>query len=223
MDLARRPLGTSGLEITTRRVRRLGRRRRRLGLRLGAAGRRGLDRRDAARRRRAASTGSTPPPSTASAIRRRSSAASCAGLPAGDRPLVFTKCGAHLGRERPDGPSRRGPAARLDRAGVRGSLRRLGVERIDLYQFHWPDADGHAGRGLVGGDGPARRAGEGARGRRLATSTCALLERCEAVRHVDSLQPPFSLIRRGRRRARSPGAPPTATGVIATARCSRGS
>ncbi len=49
--------------------------------------------------------------------------------------LVFTKCGR---------PWRGGEVyfdLRPDsiRAECEASLRRLGVERIDLYQFHWPD------------------------------------------------------------------------------------
>src|SRR6266550_4556351 len=75
------------------------------------------------------------------------------------------------------------------------SLRRLGVERIDLYQFHRPDETGtpvedswHAMMRLVE-EGKVRAAG-------VSNFDVPLIERCEAIRHVDSLQPPFSLIRR---------------------------
>ena len=42
----------------------------------------------------------------------------------------------------------------------------------------------------------------------------ALLERCEAIRHVDSLQPPFSLIRREAAEAEIPWCAEHGTGVI---------
>ena len=41
-----------------------------------------------------------------------------------------------------------------------------------------------------------------------------LLDRCEAIRHVDSLQPPFSLIRRDVAAREIPGARRHGTGVI---------
>jgi aryl-alcohol dehydrogenase-like predicted oxidoreductase len=56
-------------------------------------------------------------------------------LPAARRPLVFTKFG--LGDD-----SQAAPARSATRADVRrecdASLRRLGVDAIDLYQLHWP-------------------------------------------------------------------------------------
>ncbi|HEY8544111.1 MAG TPA: aldo/keto reductase [Acidimicrobiales bacterium] len=59
-------------------------------------------------------------------------------LPAADRPLVATKGGFLR-----EGPNRWHPDGRPEhlRAACEGSLRRLGVERIDLYQLHVPDPD----------------------------------------------------------------------------------
>jgi aryl-alcohol dehydrogenase-like predicted oxidoreductase len=81
------------------------------------------------------------------------------------------------------------------RAECEASLRRLGVGCIDLLQFHWPDRSGVAIEDswaemlrLVE-QGKVSTAG-------VSNFDVALLERCEALRHVDSLQPPFSLIRR---------------------------
>ncbi len=52
---------------------------------------------------------------------------------------MFTKCGM-VWQDQSDGVPR--PNLRPDeiRRECDDSLRRLGVERIDLYQFHWPDA-----------------------------------------------------------------------------------
>src|SRR5437868_3480380 len=63
-------------------------------------------------------------------------------LPPAERPLIFTKCGLVW-----DEKDRMKDAARiLAPASIRmeceASLRRLGIERIDLYQFHWPDDSG---------------------------------------------------------------------------------
>jgi len=62
-------------------------------------------------------------------------------FPLHDRPYVFTKGGMIPKRERPyDEPVRNLEPASIRREVV-ASLRRLRVDRIDLYQFHWPDAD----------------------------------------------------------------------------------
>jgi aryl-alcohol dehydrogenase-like predicted oxidoreductase len=112
-----------------------------------------------------------------------------------DRPLVFTKCGLEWDpQNRGATPVRTLRPARI-RAECEASLRRLGVDRIDLYQFHWPDEtgiaieDSWAEMTRLVEEGKARLAG-------LSNFSVALLERCAAIRHVDSLQSPFSLIRR---------------------------
>jgi aryl-alcohol dehydrogenase-like predicted oxidoreductase len=55
-------------------------------------------------------------------------------LPSSRRPLIFTKFG--LGIEGA-APARSASAAEVA-AECEGSLRRLGVDQIDLYQLHWP-------------------------------------------------------------------------------------
>ena len=134
-------------------------------------------------------------------------------LPSGDRPLVFTKCGLVW-----DERDRMKEALRVLRPDsirkeCEASLRRLGVERIDLYQFHRPDETGtpvedswHAMVRLVE-EGKVRAAG-------VSNFDVALLERCEAIRHVDSLQPPFSLIRRDVAAREIPWCAEHDTGVI---------
>ena len=99
-------------------------------------------------------------------------------------------------------------------AEVEASLRRLGVERIDLYQFHWPDAigtpveDSWAALMRLVEQGKVRAAG-------VSNFDVGLLRRCETIRHVDSLQPPFSLIRREAAAAEIPWCAEHGTGVIA--------
>lgn len=118
-----------------------------------------------------------------------------AGIPDPDRPYVFTKCG--IGWDPDDRDklpfSNCSPAA--IRSTVDGSLRRLGVERLDLCQMHWPSADGTSLEDYWGtlvqlrDEGKIRAAGLSNHGR-------TRLQRAEAVGHVDSLQPPFSAIQR---------------------------
>lgn len=116
-------------------------------------------------------------------------------LPRGQRLLVFTKCGL------PPNPAAPmdSPTPNLQPASIRreceASLRRLGVEAIDLYQFHWPDQTGTAVEDSWGEVGRLIEAGK-VRFGGVSNFSVTLLERCERVRHVASLQPPFSLIRR---------------------------
>jgi aryl-alcohol dehydrogenase-like predicted oxidoreductase len=117
------------------------------------------------------------------------------GVPAADRPFVFTKGGLvwdAVDRMKAPVQSLRPESVRRE---CEASLRRLGIERIDLYQFHWPDQtgtrveDSWAEMVRLVEEGKVRAAG-------VSNFDVALLERCERIRHVDSLQPPFSLINR---------------------------
>jgi aryl-alcohol dehydrogenase-like predicted oxidoreductase len=135
-------------------------------------------------------------------------------LPARDRPFVFTKCGLVWDDRNPMAEARRDLRPESIRREVEASLRRLGVEQIDLYQFHWPDETSTpveaSWREMVRlvEQGKVRAAG-------VSNFDVALLERCEAIRHVDSLQPPFSLIRREAAEAEIPWCADHGTGVIA--------
>ena len=63
-------------------------------------------------------------------------------IPERERPLVFTKCGLVWDEQKRNAiPLRIGEARSLRRE-LEASLRRLGVERIDLYQMHRPAEDG---------------------------------------------------------------------------------
>ncbi len=96
---------------------------------------------------------------------------------------------------------------------VEASLRRLGVERIDLYQFHWPDAVGTPVEDSWGEMSRLIREGK-VRAGGVSNFNLGLLERAERIRHVDSLQPPFSLIRRQAAADVIPWSAAHGTGVI---------
>jgi len=116
-------------------------------------------------------------------------------LAAGDRPLVFTKCGLQWDDSDPMKVSKRNLHPDRIRTECEASLRRLDVERIDLYQFHWPDESGVAVEDSW--DAMARLVDQGkVRAVGVSNFDVPRLERCEVRRHVDSLQPPFSLIKR---------------------------
>ena len=122
-------------------------------------------------------------------------AAALADLPAADRPYVFTKGGlAWDAADRSAAPRRVGAPASL-RAEVEASLRRLRVDRIDLYQMHWPAQDGTPVEAYwqvftdLKREGKIRAAG-------LSNHNIFQLEEAEEVGAVDAIQPPFSLIHR---------------------------
>ncbi|HEY1951456.1 MAG TPA: aldo/keto reductase [Gemmatimonadaceae bacterium] len=129
---------------------------------------------------------------------------------ASDRPFIFTKCGMIWGDDRSKEPIR--SLAQIRRE-CEASLKRLRVERIDLYQIHWPDATGipveeswRVMEQLVE-DGKVRAIG-------VSNFDVSLLRKIDALRHVDSLQPPFSLIRRDAAASEIPWCNAHRTGVI---------
>ncbi|HEX7430687.1 MAG TPA: aldo/keto reductase, partial [Candidatus Limnocylindrales bacterium] len=136
-----------------------------------------------------------------------------AGIPAADRPFVFTKCGLRWDLANPMIPSEHNAQPASLRLEVENSLRRLAVDRIDLFQIHWPD---ELGTPIEDSWGEMARFVDEGKVRAIGVSNfdVALLDRCEAVRHVDSLQPPFSLIRPGAGADLIPWAAAHGTGVI---------
>jgi len=137
-----------------------------------------------------------------------------AALPTPERPLVFTKCGMVWAPEQPTAFPRRLLAPDSIRRECEASLARLGVEVIDLYQFHWPDDTGVPVEESWGAMLRLREEGK-VRWCGVSNFDVALLERCERVGHVDSLQPRFSLIDRGAAAELLPWCKVHGTGVIA--------
>jgi len=109
-----------------------------------------------------------------------------------DRPFVATKCarcwddrGMLLGRLKKESVRRE----------AEDSLRRLGLDVIDLYQIHWPDPDedieeGWATVAELIGEGKVRFGG-------LSNFDLSQLKRAQAIHPVTSLQPPYSMLVRG--------------------------
>jgi aryl-alcohol dehydrogenase-like predicted oxidoreductase len=109
----------------------------------------------------------------------------------GEEVLVFTKCGhpwdPPLGIRTELKPS-------TIRRECEGSLSRLGVERIDLYQFHHPDPktpieDSWSLMADLVREGKVRCAG-------LSNTNAELVARCEPILHVESAQQELNLLRR---------------------------
>jgi aryl-alcohol dehydrogenase-like predicted oxidoreductase len=122
-------------------------------------------------------------------------AAALAGIPAADRPYVFTKGGLVWDPgDRTIAPRRVGDPASL-RAEVEASLRRLNVERIDLYQMHWPAEDGTAVEKYWQAFLDLKREGK-VRAVGLSNHDTRRLEGAESIGHVDAIQPQFNLIHR---------------------------
>jgi aryl-alcohol dehydrogenase-like predicted oxidoreductase len=128
----------------------------------------------------------------------------------GEDVFVFTKC-AHPW----DPPDR--IRTDLRPASIRreceGSLRRLGVERLDLLQIHHPDPttpveDSWGTMAALVTEGKVRWIG-------VSNFGVDLLQRCEAIRHVDSAQPELSVLVSEARDAVIPWCRVHGTGVLA--------
>lgn len=131
----------------------------------------------------------------------------------GPRPYVFTKCGLRW--------DDRGRVSRnLEPDSIRreceDSLRRLGVEVIDLYQIHWPSEDAAevdaawATLAQLRDEGKVRWIG-------VSNFDAAQLRRAQAIAPVTSLQPPYSLVRRDVEASTLPFCRTEGIGVIAYA------
>jgi aryl-alcohol dehydrogenase-like predicted oxidoreductase len=106
---------------------------------------------------------------------------------------VFTKCGLEWDA---NGDVRRNISRDRIRRECEDSLRRLNVDVIDLYQIHWP----------TNGPGEIEEAWETMESLRtegkvrwigVSNFDARQLERAHAIAPVTSLQPPYSLLRRG--------------------------
>jgi aryl-alcohol dehydrogenase-like predicted oxidoreductase len=131
----------------------------------------------------------------------------------GEEVYLFTKCGRRW-EGRPTGTIENDLRPESIREECEASLRRLGAERIDLYQAHWPDWT--TGTLLEDSWGTMAELVDEGKVRWIGVSNFdeTLLARCEAIRHVDSVQPTLSLLQRGTLRAIVPWAAEHGAGVI---------
>jgi len=108
-----------------------------------------------------------------------------------ERPFIFTKGG------QPEGP---GGATLHDltrdglRSELEGSLQRLGLDAVDLYQIHWPIPDEQIEEGWAAlvqfrDEGLTRHIG-------VSNFSVEQLRRSQEIAPVETLQPPYSLIAR---------------------------
>ena len=108
-----------------------------------------------------------------------------------ERPYIFTKCAI---RWHPDRSLYNSLTAQSVREEVENSLRRLETDVIDLYQIHWPDPEpeieeGWATLAELKQEGKVRFIG-------VSNFNVEQMRRVAAIAPIDTLQPPYSLIKR---------------------------
>jgi aryl-alcohol dehydrogenase-like predicted oxidoreductase len=136
----------------------------------------------------------------------------------GSRPYVFTKCGLCWDGQGKLSRTFTAPSVRRE---CEDSLRRLKVDAIDLYQVHWPPAndteleEGWAAMAALKREGKVRWTG-------VSNFSVEQMKRARAIAPITSLQPPYSLVRRGIEPAILPFCQKEGIGVIVYAPMSSG-
>jgi aryl-alcohol dehydrogenase-like predicted oxidoreductase len=127
-----------------------------------------------------------------------------------DRPYVFTKASLLEGPDRKVVHSLKRDSIRRE---AEASVRRLGVDAIDLYQIHWPNPaedleEGWSAMKELRDEGLVRHIG-------VSNFTVEQMRRISSIAPVETLQPPYSLIARDVEAEILPFAEPEGIGVIA--------
>lgn len=109
---------------------------------------------------------------------------------ASKKPYIFTKCSMTWGADR-----RIVNSLKKVREECESSLKRLGVEAIDLYQIHWPNPESELEEGWgtmvdLQKEGKIRYLG-------VSNFNVAQMERVAKIAPITSLQPPYSMLNRG--------------------------
>ena len=129
----------------------------------------------------------------------------------GARPYVFTKCAMVWNEKREVHTSLRADSIRRE---CEASLRRLGVDVIDLYQIHWSSdvlaetVEGWTTLARLQKEGKVRWIG-------VSNFSVEEMQKAQAIAPITSLQPPYSLIRRDMESAQLPYCQREGIGVIA--------
>lgn len=106
------------------------------------------------------------------------------------KPLIFTKCSMRWDWKRTIYRSLKAASVREE---LDASLRRLGVETIDLYQVHWPNPEEEIEEGWA----ELARQQKAGKIRWIGVSnfSVAQMQRAQAIAPITSLQPPYSMLR----------------------------
>jgi aryl-alcohol dehydrogenase-like predicted oxidoreductase len=107
------------------------------------------------------------------------------------KPLVFTKSSMRWHADRIIWRSLRRESLQEE---IENSLRRLGVDTIDLYQIHWPNPEDELEEGWE----TLARFKEQGKVRFIGVSNFSVdqMKRAQKIAPITSLQPPYSLLRR---------------------------
>jgi aryl-alcohol dehydrogenase-like predicted oxidoreductase len=109
----------------------------------------------------------------------------------GQKPLVFTKCSMRWNADRRIYRSLKAQSLAEE---LEGSLKRLGVEAIDLYQIHWPNPEEEIEEGWE----TLEKFRQQGKVRWIGVSNFSVeqMKRAGKVAPITSLQPPYSMLRR---------------------------
>lgn len=126
-----------------------------------------------------------------------------------EKPYIFTKCERRWEQDGKIVPSLKADSIRKE---CEDSLRRLKVDRIDLYQVHWPQPEedieeGWTEMARLREDGKVRWIG-------VCNFNVAQMKRAMNIAPITSLQPPYSLLARDTEREILPFAKQNGIGVI---------
>lgn len=110
----------------------------------------------------------------------------------GQKPYVFTKCSMVWDDKGEVGHSLKAETIRKE---CEDSLRRLDTDAIDLYQVHWPQPDEDIEEAWT----EMARLKEEGKVRWIGVSNFSVdqMRRAQSIAPVTSLQPPYSMLRRG--------------------------